>query len=132
MAQEKKYKILIADDEPSVRQSLCYVFQKEGYEVCEAEDGEAAIAKAAELSPNIIIIDYSMPVIGGWEAAKRIRELKSCRLTPIIGYTAYSDDESRSMGFANGLNEILLKPLDLDELKSIISDYLTTGNILSS
>ncbi|HCY35884.1 MAG: response regulator [Candidatus Margulisiibacteriota bacterium] len=130
MKPQTQYKILIADDETTLRQSLAFVFKKEGYEVFIAVDGEEAIKKAEQISPDLIIIDFSMPNIGGWEAAKKIREIKQCRMTPIIGYTAYSDEESRNQGFANGLNEILQKPLNVDELKAIVADYLSTGSLI--
>src|SRR5437763_12343476 len=82
--------ILIADDNAYVRQALCQVFKREAdFEICgEAENGKEAIAKALELHPDLIVLDLSMPIMNGLDAA---RELKQVMPTvPLIMYSFFS------------------------------------------
>ena len=69
--------VLIADDNASVRQSLCELFTREGdFDVCgEAENGREAIDRAQQLHPDLIVMDLSMPVMNGLDAARVLRRL---------------------------------------------------------
>ena len=97
--------ILIADDNDTVRRAVCEVFTREAdFEVCgEARDGQDAIEKAQQLHPDLIILDLSMPVMNGLEAARVLRDLMSS--VPIIMFTLYVDAlvkaEARSAGIAD-------------------------------
>ena len=69
--------ILIADDNAYVRQALCQVFKREAdFEICgEAENGKEAIAKALELHPDLIVLDLSMPIMNGLDAARELKQV---------------------------------------------------------
>jgi DNA-binding NarL/FixJ family response regulator len=94
--------VLVVDDNESIRRALCLVFTAEaGFEVCgEAENGEQAIEKATELHPDVIVMDLSMPVMNGIEAARILKGLMPA--APLIIFSEYSDvfseDEARSAG----------------------------------
>ena len=68
-----KQKILIADDEAQIREILRIYFEKEGFEVIEAEDGAAAILKVQSEKPDILLLDIMMPVLDGIEVCKQDR-----------------------------------------------------------
>lgn len=67
-------RVLIADDYEAVRMGLCSLLQSSGYEVCaQAKNGQEAVEKARQSNPDLIILDISMPVLGGVEAAQQIK-----------------------------------------------------------
>ena len=83
--------VLVADDSPMVRKSLCQMFEMEPeYDLCaEAENGKEAIALAKEHRPDLIILDLSMPVMNGLEAAHELKRIMP--EIPIILFTVHSD-----------------------------------------
>ena len=70
----KKIKVLIADDDQDIVDMLQYILEKEGYEVCTANNGKLAVEMAIEHKPKLVLIDIMMPIIDGIEACRRIRE----------------------------------------------------------
>ena len=86
-------RILIADDRESMRTALKAMFvMRPHWEICgEAEDGREAVAKATELQPDVIVLDFRMPLSDGLQAASQISE--SMPATPIVMYTLYKTDE---------------------------------------
>ena len=86
--------ILIADDNPHVRKALCKLFQAEkDYDLCaEAENGKQAIELAQQCHPDLIILDLSMPVMSGLEAARELKKLLPT--VPIILFTQYENTDS--------------------------------------
>jgi DNA-binding NarL/FixJ family response regulator len=85
-------RILIADDSPLIRKMLCEMFEvEEDYDICaEARDGAEAIALAIKHKPELIILDSSMPVMNGVQAAKELKDLMPD--VPIILFTLYADE----------------------------------------
>jgi two-component system, chemotaxis family, chemotaxis protein CheY len=83
--------VLIVDDNALIRQTLCEIFRRESdFEVCgEAENGKEAIDKAQELRPDLIVIDLSMPVMNGLDAARVLKRLMPT--VPLIMYSAFGD-----------------------------------------
>ena len=94
-----KQKILIADDEAQIREILRIYFEKEGFEVIEAEDGAAAILKVQSEKPDILLLDIMMPVLDGIEVCKQVRKMSDL---PIIMVTAKDDDDDRIAGVRAG------------------------------
>src|SRR3989442_3952366 len=94
--------VLVVDDNALIRQALCELFKREAdFEVCgEAENGREAIEKAQQLHPDLIVMDLSMPVMNGIDAARVLQDLMS-RL-PLLLFSEYSDvfseKETRSAG----------------------------------
>jgi CheY-like chemotaxis protein len=87
--------ILIADDNPTIRKILCNMFEaQQGYDLCaEAANGVEAIALAKEHHPDLIILDLSMPVMNGLDAARELKKIMPD--VPIILFTQYSAEVSR-------------------------------------
>jgi CheY-like chemotaxis protein len=85
-------RILVADDNPIIRKMLCQIFEiEENYDLCaEARDGAEAIALAIKHKPELIILDMSMPVMDGIQAAKELKDLMPD--VPIILLTLYADE----------------------------------------
>jgi len=101
--------VLIVDDNRYIRQSLCEQFQREsGFEVCgEAENGKEAIAKALELHPDLIVLDLSMPVMNGLDAARELKKLMPT--VPLIMYSAFGDTFMEQQARLIGISELVSK-----------------------
>jgi DNA-binding NarL/FixJ family response regulator len=96
--------VLVVDDNASIRQALCRVFTSEAeFDLCgEAENGQEAIEKAQALHPDLIVMDLSMPVMNGIDAARTLKTLMP--MVPVIIFSEYSDvfseQEARSAGIS--------------------------------
>jgi DNA-binding NarL/FixJ family response regulator len=96
--------VLVVEDNAVVRQALCRLFRSEvDFDVCgDAENGQDAIEKAQALHPDLIVMDLSMPVMNGIDAARTLKTLMP--IVPIIIFSEYSDvfseDEARSAGIS--------------------------------
>jgi DNA-binding NarL/FixJ family response regulator len=101
--------VLIVDDNAYIRQSLCELFKQEAdFEVCgEAENGEEGIEKALELRPDLIVLDFSMPVMNGLEAARVLKRLMPT--VPLILYSAFGDKLAENQIRLIGIAEVVSK-----------------------
>lgn len=104
-----KYSILIVDDSPVIRHSLrLLVEQNLAWNVCgEAENGEIAVAKVCELTPDLVILDFQMPVMGGLEAARRIAKVSPH--TTIVMFTLHNCEQVEQDAHAAGITHVLSK-----------------------
>jgi len=89
MGEMRGRRVLIVDDYPLLRNVLRYRFEDEGFEVWEAADGDEAVRKAQELDPDLVILDFEMPVMNGCEAARALKKITPG--LPMLMFT--SDDE---------------------------------------
>ncbi len=101
--------ILIVDDNDHIRLSLCEQFKREAdFEICgEAENGKEAIAKALELHPDLIVLDLSMPVMNGLDAARELKRLMPS--VPLIMYSAFGDAFGEQQAHLIGISELVSK-----------------------
>jgi DNA-binding response OmpR family regulator len=106
-------RVLVIDDDPSIRQVIAYALNDAGYDVDEAADGQAALELVGRQHPDIILLDMKMPRMDGWQFAKLYRERYGHR-TPIIVLTAAQDAAQRAADVAAA--SAVAKPFDLDVL----------------
>ena len=116
-----KQKILIADDEAQIREILRIYFEKEGFEVIEAEDGAAAILKVQSEKPDILLLDIMMPVLDGIEVCKQVRKMTDL---PIIMVTAKDEDDDRIAGLEIGADDYITKPFNSREVVARVKAVL--------
>lgn len=103
--------ILVVDDEPLNRFLLIHMLEQEGYEsISEAADGETALAVAAQVNPDVVLLDIVMPGISGYEVAPQLKKLAGDIHLPIIFITAHSDQHSISKALESGGDDFLAKP----------------------
>ena len=118
-------KILLVDDTEMNRDMLSRRLIKRGYEVVIAVDGGEGVAMAREKTPDLILMDMSLPVLDGWEATRRIKAEPSTRGIPVIALTAHAmaGDEERAR--LVGCDDFDTKPVELERLLSKIQTLLT-------
>ena len=106
--------ILVADDEPAVREALERALRLEGYRVALAADGREALAACAEGPPDAVVLDVLMPFVDGLEVCRRLRA--GGDRTPILMLTARDGVRDRVSGLDAGADDYLVKPFALEEL----------------
>ena len=117
-------RILIVDDDSINRELLRAYLESWGYEVVEADCGEAGLRLAAEVDPDLVLLDVMMPGIDGFETARRLKLAAGSQFLPIILLTSLGDQPSRVLGLKNGADEYLTKPVDHVVLKFRLNNLL--------
>lgn len=121
-------KILVVDDESKIRKIIRDFLVREGYVVCEAEDGEAALdIFCSNNDIDLIIMDVMMPKMDGWQLCKEVRKLSK---VPILMLTAKSEEQDELKGFELGVDEYISKPFSPKILTARVNALLrrTTGD----
>jgi two-component system, OmpR family, response regulator len=108
-------RLLVVDDEPSIAELLRIWFEPIGWDVATASSGPEAVARAAEWSPDVVVLDVMLPGYDGLEALRRIRLLLP--RTAVVLSTARDSDHDRLAGLAAGADAYLVKPYSLRELE---------------
>ena len=116
-----KEKILVVDDEASIRQIVETRLKLAGYEVVTAADGQEALDKALSLTPDLIVLDIMMPRVDGFEVC---REIRKTMMTPIIMLTAKGDITDRIAALELGADDYVVKPFSPRELEARIKAVL--------
>lgn len=118
-------RVMIVDDEESVRKIFRQALTNRGYSVVEAENGKDAVDMASKEPPDLVIMDLVMPVMNGVEATKRLRKLPRCTNIPIIAVTAFELSELVLPEEEKELwNAVILKPVELDRLYKTVECLL--------
>jgi PleD family two-component response regulator len=119
-----KSRILIAEDDPHIREVLHMQLDLNGFEVFDACDGLEAVEMAERLRPDVMLLDVMMPRMDGYEALRRLRASYGTRFIPIIMLTAKNTREDTMSGFRGGANDYMVKPFDTSELLLRINNQL--------
>lgn len=118
-------RIVVADDEPVVRQVIKQVLQSEGYEVIEAENGKEAVERVIDEKPHLLILDVRMPVMDGMQACHLIRQLEEpMRSVPIVILTAVDTTLGRRISSELGAELYLTKPISPRELRAKVKELI--------
>ena len=109
-------KILIVEDEPDIRDTLNYNFDKEGFKVLSSPNGKSALKLLEKHDPDIVILDLMLPDISGLDLCRQIKNDKKLSNTSIIMLTAKSEEVDRIVGFELGADDYVTKPFSVREL----------------
>ncbi len=120
-------KILVVDDEDSVRALLCLVLRREGYEVVEASDGLMALEVAKREAPEVVIMDVRMPRLDGLAAFRTFRQEQVS--AAVILMTAFAEVNSAVEAMKLGAFDYVIKPFNLDEIKLLINRAVTSRQL---
>ncbi len=117
-------RVLVVEDEPENRRMLVALLEGAGFEVSSAADGAAAVRAFQRTHPHFIWMDMGLPEVDGYEASRRIRVLPGGMEVVIAAQTAAAFSEDRRKILRAGCQEVLVKPLDADEVFEVMGRYL--------
>ena len=110
--------VLVADDDPDILSLVTLRLERDGYEVIGAPDGERAVEEALERTPDLALIDVSMPKLDGYEVTERLRQHEPTSATPIILLTARVQDSDVARGVEAGADDYVRKPFSTADLRT--------------
>jgi two-component system, cell cycle response regulator DivK len=109
-------KLLLVEDNEMNRDMLSRRLTRRGYEVAIAIDGAQGVEMARTETPDLVLMDLSLPVIDGWEATRRIKASQDTRHLPVIGLTAHAMAGDREKAMDAGCDDYDTKPIELERL----------------
>ena len=115
-------RILIVEDDPDLASGLAMLLQIHGHSVETAADGPAAIARCAELRPEVVLLDLGLPGMDGFEVVRRLRPI----LEPgamVVALTGYGQEEGRTRAIEGGFDRHVVKPVRIEELAEILAEF---------
>ncbi|NLG99725.1 MAG: response regulator [Chloroflexi bacterium] len=118
-------KILIADDEPDIRDLVAFTLRFAGHEVHAVGNGEEALKAAPEIMPDLILMDVRMPRMTGYEACEKMKADPRISDIPVVFLSAKGQDTEIRTGLEVGAEEYLLKPFAPSELTEKVSELLS-------
>lgn len=123
--------VLVVEDHEDTRFMLRTMLGlRGGISVVEADNGEMAIELADKVHPDLILIDGTLPLVDGYEATRRIRQLTSTAEVPIVFLSGHAQPADEAKAFAAGCNDYLVKPFSLGKLGSLLERYLPPGRAI--
>ncbi len=120
-------RILLIEDEHSIREMVSFALGQDGYVIDEAEDGSSAEIKIADNLPDLILLDWMLPDTSGLELIRRWKRKESMREIPIIMLTARVEERDKIDGLDSGADDYITKPFSVKELSARIRAVLRRG-----
>jgi len=108
--------VLVVEDEAALVTMLRYNLEKQGFRVDEAADGEEALTRIAEVQPDLVLLDWMLPVMSGIEVCRQIRRRGATRDLPVIMLTARAEDQDAVRGLNTGADDYVTKPFSMEGL----------------
>lgn len=122
-------KILIVDDDPHIREVVRFALEKDGFTVCEAENGIDALNQYEHEQPDLLVLDIMMPEMDGTEVCRQLRRTTT---TPIVFLSAHDDELDRILGLELGGDDYVTKPFSPRELVARIRAVLRRGQPINN
>lgn len=120
MPEYHRPRILLVEDSEDNRLMMKRLLEMSGYEVMEAVNGEQAINKAQSTSPDLILMDLSLPRVDGLAATRCIRGMPALKKVPIVVVSAHDTADFHAEALASGCNEYVTKPIDFGQLELLL------------
>jgi CheY-like chemotaxis protein len=117
-------RLLLVEDNEESRDGLSRFLQRKGYEVVTAADGRQGLEAARAQTPDVVVMDMSLPVLDGWEATRQLKADPQTRNIPVIALTAHAMTEDREKALAAGCDEYETKPVEFARLLGKIQALL--------
>lgn len=116
--------VMIVEDEAALVTMLRYNLEKEGFRVSEASDGEEALTVVEESSPDLILLDWMLPMMSGIEVCRQLRRKPNTKDVPIVMITARGEEQDKIRGLNTGADDYITKPFSMPELMARIRALL--------
>ncbi len=116
--------VLLAEDNPDIRESLCEFLEAKGCSVMLASNGREAVDQAMKRRPDLVLMDVQMPVMDGLEATRVLRSTASLEGLPIVVMTAFASGEDAERCREAGATSYVPKPIELRRLDRILSEFV--------
>lgn len=116
--------VMVVEDFEDNRFMMRRLLEMSGYRVLEAINGEEAVKIAQRERPDLILMDLSLPLLDGLAATRRIREVEELRDVPIVAVSAHDTADFHADALAAGCNDYVTKPIDFDQLESLLARLL--------
>jgi CheY-like chemotaxis protein len=113
-------RVMIVDDNHEVGEMFVEILNTAGHNTIALLDAQSALDNLAVFRPDFILIDIGLPVVDGYELARRIQELKEFKHVRLIAITGYGHESARQRSFAAGFSEHLVKPVEIRQLEAIL------------
>jgi PAS domain S-box-containing protein len=117
----RRRRVLVVEDNQDIRESSCELLSMAGFEVAGVSTGPEALEKAPAFAPNVVLLDVGLPGLSGYDVARRLREMPQFVSTVLIAITGYDTPEARALSAAAGFDHHICKPVNFDELTSLLS-----------
>lgn len=115
-----KLTVMVVEDFEDNRFMMRRLLEMSGYRVVEAINGQEAVEKAERVHPDLILMDLSLPLLDGLAATRQIRQCLALKHVPIIAVSAHDTADFHADALAAGCNEYVTKPIDFDQLESLL------------
>src|SRR6201995_2770113 len=122
--------VLVVEDEAPLLTILRYNLEKQGFRVEEAADGQEALTKIAENQPDLVLLDWMLPVMSGIEVCRQIRRRATTRDLPVIMVTARTEDQDAVRALNTGADDYITKPFNLESLLARMRALLRRSNAM--
>ena len=119
-------KILVVEDEPSLRKLLQYQLSKIGHEIRVAGDGEQALALVKSERPDLVLLDVMLPVMGGFQVLRKLQEDKNTKSILVIMLSAKGQQHDIAAGLNQGVFDYITKPFNIPDLSARIDKALAS------
>jgi CheY-like chemotaxis protein len=126
----KKKRIMVVDDDPDALAMMDTILTDEVFELIKVSNATEVGLKAAQLSPDLILLDFLMPEINGFDVCKALRDNELTRLTPIMAVTCLSKEQDIERIFQSGADEYLAKPFKVDQLLEKVQELIGRGRVV--
>ncbi len=120
--------VLVVEDEGALATMLRYNLERQGFRVEEATDGQEALARIAEIRPDLVLLDWMLPVMSGIDVCRQIRRGSTTRDLPVIMVTARTEDQDVVRGLNTGADDFVTKPFSIDSLLARMRALLRRSN----
>jgi CheY-like chemotaxis protein len=121
--------VLVVENNEDSRQMLKTLLEIWGYRVAESEDGEESIESAVSECPNLILMDVSLSKMDGLTTVRRMREIDTLRGVPIVFISGHAQPEFRTFALTVGGDDFLVKPVDFNQLETVLERYINKNTV---
>ena len=125
-----KKRVMIVDDDPDALALMEKILNEEGFELVKVSNATEVGLKAAQLTPDLILLDFLMPEINGFEVCKALRDNEMTRSIPIMAVTCLTKERDIERIFSCGADEYLAKPFKVDQLLEKVRDLIGRGRVV--